>query len=53
MKGEGSGFGRSVSDISNLCPKSTFPDRMAIRGSTVKNAQSKLSERLRKIKNTK
>jgi flavodoxin len=29
---EGSGLGRSATDISKLCPKSTFLDGVAIRG---------------------
>ena len=47
---EGSGLGRSVTDISKLCPKSTLLEGMAIRGSNVKTAQSEVSEWLRKIK---
>jgi flavodoxin len=50
---EGSGLGRSVSDISKLCLKSTLLDGVAIRGRDVKDAQNKLSEWLRKIKITK
>ena len=46
---EGSGLGRSVSDISKLCPKSTLLDGVAIRGSVARNAQSKVSEWMRKI----
>jgi flavodoxin len=47
---EGSGLGRSVTDISKLCPKSVLLEGLAIRGSTVKTAQTKVSEWLRKIK---
>ncbi len=47
---EGSGLGRSVSDISRLCPKSTVLDGIAIRGSDVRTAHNKVSEWLRKIK---
>jgi flavodoxin len=47
---EGSGFGRSVTDISKLCPKSILLDGIAVRGSEVKTAQSKVSEWLGKIK---
>jgi flavodoxin len=50
---EGSGLGRSVTDISKLCPKSSLLDGVAIRGSDVKTAQKKLSEWLQKIKITK
>ena len=46
---EGSGLGRSVTDISKLCPKSTLLEGLAIRGSDVKTAHDKLSEWLRKI----
>jgi flavodoxin len=47
---EGSGLGRSVTDISKLCPKSTVLDSVAIRGRDVKTAQNKVSEWLGKIK---
>ena len=46
---EGSGLGRSVTDITKLCPKSILLDGIVIRGSIVKTAQSKVSEWLRKI----
>jgi flavodoxin len=46
---EGSGLGRSVTDISKLCPKSTIPDGIAVRGRDVKTSQKKVSEWLRKI----
>jgi flavodoxin len=49
---EGSGLGRSASDISKLCPKSTLLDGIAIRGSDVKTAQNKIYEWLEKIKIT-
>ena len=49
----GSGLGRSVTDISTLCPKSTLLDGVAIWGRDVKTAQNKVSEWLRKIKITK
>jgi flavodoxin len=50
---EGSGLGRSVTDISKLCPKSTVLDGVAIRGMDVKIAQKKIAEWLGKIKITK
>jgi flavodoxin len=50
---EGSGLGRSATDISKLCPKSTLLDGVAIRGSEVKTAQNEVVELLRKIKITK
>ena len=50
---EGSGLGRSATDISKLCPKSTLLDGVAIRGRDVKTAQNKVSEWLEKIKITK
>ena len=50
---EGSGFGRSVSDISKLCPKSTMLEGVAIPGRDVKTAQNTVSEWLRKTKSTK
>jgi flavodoxin len=50
---EGSGLGRSVSDISKLCPKSTLLDGVAIWGRDVKTSQNKVSEWLRKNRITK
>jgi flavodoxin len=47
---EGSGLGRSVTDITKICPNSTVLDGIAIRGSYVKKAQNEVSEWLRKIK---
>jgi flavodoxin len=47
---EGTGLGRSITDISRLCPKSTILDGIAVRGRDVRIAQSKVSEWLRKIK---
>ncbi|WP_229395352.1 flavodoxin [Methanosarcina sp. DH1] len=46
---EGSGLGRSVEDITELCPQSTILDGLAIRGSSVETAQDDVSEWLRKI----
>lgn len=45
----GSGLGRSVTDISKLCPKSTILAGIAIWGSDAKTAQNEVSEWLRKI----
>jgi len=50
---EGSGLGRSVTDISKLCPKSTLLDGVAFWGRDRKIEQNKVSEWLRKIKITK
>ncbi len=36
---EGSGFGRSVTDLRKACPKAKFLDGLAVRGSEVKKAQ--------------
>ncbi|MFH0984475.1 MAG: flavodoxin [Candidatus Omnitrophota bacterium] len=47
---EGSGLGQSVFDLSQLCPRSTLLDGLAVRGRTVRSAQSKVSEWLREIK---
>ena len=47
---EGSGLGRSATDISKLCPKSTLLDGVAIRGGDVKTAHNKVSEWLEKSK---
>ncbi len=46
---EGSGLGRSLSDIKKLCPKSTVMDGFAIRGGDVKNAKDEIAEWLGKI----
>jgi flavodoxin len=46
---EGSGLGRSVSDIRKMCPQSTVLDGLAIRGGDVKNAQNEVSGWLRDI----
>ena len=46
---EGSGLGRSVTDIKELCPRSTILDGLAVRGSGVKQAQNEVSGWLRKI----
>jgi len=46
---EGSGLGRSVEDITELCPQSTILDGLAIRGSNVETAQDDVSEWLREI----
>jgi flavodoxin len=50
---EGSGLGHSVGDIRKMCPESTVPDGLAIRGSEVKNAQDEVSGWLREIGMTK
>lgn len=47
---EGSGLGVSVADIEKFCPRSTLLEGLAIRGSTVKTAQNKVAEWLRKNK---
>jgi flavodoxin len=46
---EGSRLGRSVTEIKDLCPKSTILEGFPIRGSNVKNAQNQVSEWLHKI----
>jgi flavodoxin len=46
---EGSGMGRSVSDIKKLCPKSKVLDGLAIRGSSVRSATDDVYGWLRKI----
>ena len=46
---EGSGLGRSVSDIKKSCARSTVLEGVAIRGGDVRNAQDEISEWLRKI----
>jgi len=44
----GSGLGRSVADISKLCPNSILLDGIAIWGRNVKTAQNEVSEWLQK-----
>ncbi len=45
----GSGLGRSVTDIARLCPHSTVLEGLAVTGSDVKTAQTRVSEWLRKL----
>jgi flavodoxin len=45
----GSGLGRSVTDITRLCPQSTILDGLAVRGRDVKNAQNEVSRWLREL----
>jgi len=47
---EGSGLGKSIKDISKLCPKSNILEGLAVRGSNAKSSQSKVREWLDKIK---
>jgi flavodoxin len=44
---EGSGLGRSVSDIKKLCPQATVRDGLAIRGGSVKSAGNDVTVWLR------
>jgi flavodoxin len=46
----GGGLGNSVEDISKLCPKAAVTEALAVSGSTVRTAQGKVSEWLKKIK---
>lgn len=46
---EGSGMGRSVSDIRNLCPKATILEGLAIRGGSVNHAQETVAGWLQEI----
>jgi flavodoxin len=50
---EGSGLGRSVSDIARICPQSTILEAFAVRGGEVKKVRNEVSEWLRKNKITK
>lgn len=47
---EGSGLGRSESDIAKLCPDSTLLEGLAIRGSSVQNAQDDVNKWLKELK---
>ena len=46
----GDGLGDSVDDIAKLCQRSLVLEGLAVRGSEVRTAQSKVSEWLRKIR---
>ncbi len=46
---EGSGLGRSVSHIKEICPKATVKDGLAVRGSSVKSAQKDVEQWLKKL----
>jgi flavodoxin len=46
---EGSSLGRSVMDITRLCPRSTIRDGLAVRGRDVKNARNEVSNWLREL----
>jgi flavodoxin len=46
----GDRLGESVEDIAKLCQRSLVLEGLAVRGSEVRNAQSKVSEWLRKIR---
>lgn len=46
---EGTGLGRSITDIKLLCPKSKLLDPVTIRGGDVKNAPNKVAEWLIRI----
>jgi len=46
---EGSRLGRSVTDITKLCPQSTILDGLAVRGGDVKNAQNEVHVWLREL----
>jgi hypothetical protein len=50
MTHEGSGMGRTVSDIKKLCPKSTVTEGLAIRGSHVKESKGNVMKWLREKK---
>jgi len=47
---EGSGLGRSASDIGALCPHSTILNGLAVWGKNVKTAQDEVSAWLRRLK---
>jgi len=47
---EGSGLGRSIADIIEICPDSTILDGLAIRGSNVKSDRTEVLNWLREIK---
>lgn len=47
---EGSGFGKSLKDLAVACPESKILEGLAIRGSSVKSANLKVLDWLKKIK---
>jgi flavodoxin len=49
MTHEGTGMGNSVVDIKKLCPKSTVPDGLPIRGGSVKRSKEQVEKWLREI----
>lgn len=49
---EGSGMGRSVADIRRLCPGSTVPEGVAIRGGNVAQAEPEVEELIDSIHST-
>ncbi|MGD0329806.1 MAG: flavodoxin [Nitrososphaeria archaeon] len=46
---EGSGLGRSVKNIKELCPQSTILDGLAVWGSAVRKAQNEISKWLHEL----
>lgn len=46
---EGSGLGRSMEDVRDMCPQSTVSKGLAIQGGDVKNAQAAVSGWLREL----
>lgn len=46
---EGSGLGKSVSDLKSLCPGATIFEGRAVRGSRVTGAQAEISQWLKRI----
>ena len=52
MTHEGSGMGHSEADIRRLCPRSTVPDGLAVRGSAVRNSKNEVGRWVRaRLKN--
>ena len=52
MTHEGSGMRHSEADIRRLCPRSTVPDGLAVRGSAVRNSKDEVGRWVRiRLKN--
>lgn len=52
MTHEGSGMGHSEADIRRLCPRSTVPDGLAVRGSAVRDSKNEVGRWVRaRLKN--
>jgi flavodoxin len=49
MTHEGSAFGRTLTDLKNLCPNATILEGLAVRGGRVRDVQSEITQWLKRI----